>query len=41
MGEQVLSSLPLQILLYFNWAFALLFFALQLVVFIYKGRSVI
>jgi len=39
MGEQVLSSLPLEILLFFNKTFAWLFFVLELVVFLYKGKN--
>mmetsp|Transcript_23372 Transcript_23372/g.41342 ORF Transcript_23372/g.41342 Transcript_23372/m.41342 type:complete len:140 (+) Transcript_23372:194-613(+) len=39
MGDQVLSSLPLQILLYFNGAFAAFFFVSQLVTYLYKSNN--
>lgn len=38
MGEHILSSLPLQVLLFFNRAFALVFFFVELAIFIYKSK---
>jgi len=39
MGERILSSLPLQVLLFFNAAFAVFFFTFELLIFIYKGNE--
>lgn len=39
MGDQVLSSLPLQVLLYFNAAFSVLFVVISVATFIYKGNQ--
>ncbi len=39
MGEQMLSSLPLEILLYFNQAFLAFFFVIEALCFIYKGNT--
>lgn len=33
-----LSSLPLQILVYFNWWYAAFFFVVNIALFIYKGK---
>ena len=39
MNQSILSSLPLQVLIYFNYAYSVLFALLEIILFIYKGNE--